>query len=407
MYPKRFLTDIRKGNVEGRTQQELQWQIQNTQHLEGLKILAGAVMHDLNNLLTTIIGNTDIILHYPAEEQQIPMNLRRIMEAARTASKLTYQMLSYVGKDDMVFDTLNLKSIIIETERMLRLTPEKRSILQFDLDDIPVMNADVSQIIRLVMNMMINATDMPPLNRGKIGIFLKCQHMTNDELDKLYDKTGSQEGEYILLKVLDMGYGLDRETLLNMFGPFKQMEFPGKGLGMATALELVTNPHGVISIKFEQDGERSITAIFPQASSICGTLNSTEPVQVERMPGRTILLVDDIKSVLVTTAEMLEGLGHSVITARNGFEALEVFNSEEREIDCVILDLTMPEMDGATTFSLLRALKPDVPVILSSGYNRAEAFRYFGSKGFDGFLQKPYDLVILRSALEEVNKILD
>ena len=383
---------------------ELEWQIQHAQHLEGLKILAGGVGHDLNNLLMTIIGNTDLISQHTSDKLQLSKSLLRIREAAGKASELTHQLFAFIGSGNVVLETLNLKRLFIDTQRMLRLTQEKQAILQIDLDDVPMMNGDVSQIIRLIMNILINASEATCSAHGRIGISLRSQIMNREELDKLFVDWATSEGEYIVLKVFDMGCGLDRDTIINMFGPFLQAEVTAKGYGMSTALELVSNQRGVISVNFDKRGERSISACFPCTDPLKNRLTGALPQKKNKSSGKTVLIVDDDPSVLETTGEMIQGLGHSVIKANDGFEAIEIFKPMECSIDCVILDLTMPEMDGKQTFSLLQGLKPDIPVILSSGYSCSRAISDFSSKGFSGFLQKPYDIVRLSEVIESVFK---
>lgn len=396
------LIDHDEENDLSRIKLELEWQIQHTQHLEGLRILAGGIGHDLNNLLMTIVGNTDLILQHVDDKSRRTKSIGRIREAAGKASELTHQILSYIGSGSTVLEIINLKKIIVDTERMLRLPAEKMAILLFDLDDVPLIDADVSQIISLIMNMITNASGITCSKHGRVGISLKCISMVREELDELFRYSGRPEGEYIHLKVSDMGCDLDKDQITNMFGPFFQKQITGNGNRMATALELVSNQNGEISVEFDEKGERSISAYFPRADLLRDRLSSSEPVQKKAVSKRSVLLVDDNSSVLETAGEMLEGLGHSVITAKDGFEAVEIFKSAEYEVDCVILDLSMPEMDGTQTFTILRGLRPNVPVILSSGYSRADVIGNSSYKRFNGFLEKPYDIVRLQDILENV-----
>ncbi|HRW77959.1 MAG TPA: hypothetical protein P5207_04755, partial [Candidatus Sabulitectum sp.] len=154
---------------------ELEWRIQHIQHLEGLKVLTGGIANDLNNLLLTIGGNVDMVMSGPGVNDEIAERLTRIRKAVRNASSLTYQMLSYIGRGDMVMETLNLKRIISETEKMMRLAPEKRAVLEFDLDEVPPVRGDVSQIIRLVINMIANSSEITCSGSGTIGISLRHQ----------------------------------------------------------------------------------------------------------------------------------------------------------------------------------------------------------------------------------------
>lgn len=381
---------------------ELEWRIQHIQHLEGLKVLSGGIANDLNNLLMTIAGNTDLMLLRTPEEDELKRRLIRIKTAVHKASDLTFQMLSYIGKGNMVVESLNLKRVITETVKMMSLTPEKRAILEFDLQDVPAMNADVSQVIRLVMNMITNASEIVCPDHGTIGISLFSRVMNTQNLQDIYHKEDCPEGEYIFLRVFDKGCKLDRDTLQTMFGPFYQTENSGRDLGMATTLDLIRSQCGSIVVKYENDGERSVTVCFPASSTIKGTsLKSVlrEPLDLGCL---TVLVVDDDKSVLETTGEMLESMGHSALLAEDGCEAIDLIRNSLREVDCIMLDLNMPDLNGRQTFSIIREFNPNIPVILSSGFIRASATEEFRAIGMNGFLQKPYDLSGLQKALEEV-----
>lgn len=393
---------IKEYELPARDQLELEWRIQHIQHLEGLKVLSGGIANDLNNLLMTIAGNADLISAKNAEEDELKDRLKRIKTAVEKASDLTFQMLSYIGKGDMVVESLNLKRVITETEKMMCLSPEKRAILEFDLKDVPAMNADVSQIIRLVMNMITNASEVTCAENGTIGISLSSWRMEKKELQKLYEREDCPVGEYIFLRVYDRGCFLDRDTLNNMFGPFFHTEHSGRGLGMATTLELIRNQCGAIVVKWEENGERSVTACFPSSSTVKGSSFLPASVRNESIGSKTVLVVDDDSSVLSTAGEMLEIMGHTPLLAADGCEAVELLRNSIREIDCVMLDLNMPDLNGRQTFSILRRLRADLPVILSSGYIRAEATEEYKAIGINGFLQKPYDLSGLQNALEDI-----
>lgn len=388
--------------VQARDRLELEWRIQHIQHLEGLKVLSGGIANDLNNLLMTIAGNTDIMLLKTPEEIELKERLRRIKAAVHKASGLTFQMLSYIGKGDMIVESLNLKRVVRETLKMMLLTPEKRAILEFDLEDVPAMKADVSQVIRLVMNMITNASEIVCPDHGTIGISLYSRVMDRESLRDLYEKEDCPEGEYIFLKVFDKGCKVDRDTLATMFGPFYHTEIPGRGLGMAATLELIRNQCGSIEVTYEEDGERSVTACFPTSITIKGNSLNADVGEAVHMRQLTVLVVDDDKDVLKTTGDILKMMGHNPILVEDGCRAIELLRNSAREVDCVMLDLNMPDLNGKQTFSILREFKPDLPVILSSGFLRASLTEEFKSIGMNGFLQKPYDISGLQRVLEEV-----
>lgn len=398
--------EVNSGNsefeVQARDRLELEWRIQHIQHLEGLKVLSGGIANDLNNLLMTIAGNTDLMLLKTPEENELKERLQRIKTAVHKASGLTFQMLSYIGKGNMIIESLNLKRVITETLKLMSLTPEKRAILEFDLQDVPAMNADVSQVIRLVMNMITNASEIVCPDRGTIGISLYSREMNRDNLRELYEREDCPEGEYIFLKVFDKGCKLDRDTLATMFGPFYHTEHSGKGLGMATILELIRKQCGSIQVTYEKEGERSVVACFPASITVKGKSLNSGAGEAVNMRQLTILVVDDDKEVLKTTGDMLEAMGHMALLVEDGCRAIELLRSSAREVDCVMLDLNMPDLNGRQTFSILREFDRDLPVILSSGFLRASATDEFKAIGMNGFLQKPYDFSGLQRVLEEV-----
>jgi len=397
-----FNGEISEFEVTARDRLELEWRIQHIQHLEGLKVLSGGIANDLNNLLMTIAGNTDLMLLRTPEAEELKERLARIKTAVHKASGLTFQMLSYIGKGDMVVESLNLKRVITETSKMMSLPPEKRAILEFDLKDVPAMNADVSQVIRLVMNMITNASEVVCPDHGTIGVSLYSRRMDGATLREIYDREDCPEGEYIFLKVFDKGCNLDKDTLTTMFGPFYQTEGSGRGLGMAMTLELVRNQCGSIQVVYEKEGERSVTACFPATSTIKGNSINSGAAGTANLRKLIVLVVDDDKAVLETTGEMLQCMGHTALLVEDGCSAIELLRNSVREVDCVMLDLNMPDLNGRQTFSILREFNPELPVILSSGFIRASATDEFKAIGMNGFLQKPYDFSGLQKVLEEV-----
>ncbi len=375
--------------VAPRESLELEWRIQHIQHLEGLKVLTGGIANDLNNLLLTIGGNVDMMLSGPGVDDETAERLARIRKAVRNASSLTFRMLSYIGRGDMVMETLNLKRIISETEKMMRLAPEKRAVLEFDLNEVPPVRGDVSQIIRLVINMIANSSEITCSGSGTIGISLRHQ----------------EEGR-IQIEVRDRGCGLDRDALYTIFGSCFHTGDSGRGLGMADALELIRNNRGSIEVNYPCRGEGSVTVSFPAAPELdspedeCGTDPGVSP-------GSVIMVVDDDPWVLDTVEEMLNSIGHRVLRASDGCRAVELMRNAAVKIDCAILDLNMPDLNGRQTFSILREMDPGLPVILSSGFIGAEDTRELKEIGIDGFLQKPFDILGLSRVLNSLLKGID
>lgn len=371
--------------VAPRESLELEWRIQHIQHLEGLKVLTGGIANDLNNLLLTIGGNADIIMSSPGIGEETRSRLSRIRKAVRNASSLTFQMLSYIGRGDMVMENLNLKRIISETEKMMRLAPEKRAVLEFDLDEVPPVRGDVSQMIRLVINMIANSSEITCSGTGTIGISLYHQ----------------EEAGRVVIEVRDRGCGLDRDTLNTLFGSCFHTGDSGRGLGMAGALELIQNNLGSIEVDYPRRGEGSVTVSFPVSPEHDPSENECR-AEPGASPGSVIMVVDDDPWVLDTVEEMLASMGHRVLRASDGCRAVELMRNAAVRIDCAILDLNMPDLNGRQTFSILREMDPGLPVILSSGFIGAEDTRELSDIGIGGFLQKPFDIQGLGRVLHTV-----
>lgn len=373
--------------VAPRESLELEWRIQHIQHLEGLKVLTGGIANDLNNLLLTIGGNVDMVMSGPGVNDEIAERLTRIRKAVRNASSLTFQMLSYIGRGDMVMETLNLKRIISETEKMMRLAPEKRAVLEFDLDEVPPVRGDVSQIIRLVINMIANSSEITCSGSGTIGILLRCQ----------------EESGMVQIQVRDRGCGLDRDTLNTIFGSCFHTGDSGRGLGMADALELIRNNLGSIEVDYPCRGEGSVTVSFPVSAE--HDPPEEEGIYEQRAStGSVIMVVDDDPWVLDTVEEMLNSMGYRVLRASDGCQAVDLMRNAALQIDCAILDLNMPDLNGRQTFSILREMDPGLPVILSSGFIGAEDTRELRDIGIGGFLQKPFDIKGLGRVLQSLLK---
>ena len=371
--------------VAPRESLELEWRIQHIQHLEGLKVLTGGIANDLNNLLLTIGGNADIIMSAPGIGEETRSRLSRIRKAVRNASSLTFQMLSYIGRGDMVMENLNLKRIISETEKMMRLAPEKRAVLEFDLDEVPPVRGDVSQMIRLVINMIANSSEITCSGTGTVGISLLHQ----------------EEAGRVVIEVRDRGCGLDRDTLNTLFGSCFHTGDSGRGLGMAGALELIRNNLGSIEVDYPRRGEGSVTVSFPVSPEHDPSENECR-AEPGASPGSVIMVVDDDPWVLDTVEEMLASMGHRVLRASDGCRAVELMRNAAVKIDCAILDLNMPDLNGRQTFSILREMDPGLQVILSSGFIGAEDTRELSDIGIGGFLQKPFDIQGLGRVLHTV-----
>ncbi|MDD5285490.1 MAG: response regulator, partial [Desulfuromonadaceae bacterium] len=394
-------TDIteRKRSEEERLNMERQ--LLHAQKLESLGVLAGGIAHDFNNILTSIIGNADLALMRLNKESPAVENLHKIEQAAVRAADLARQMLAYSGKGKFVVESINLNFLLKEMLHMLEVSISKNSVLRLNLHTpLPLVEADATQIRQIIMNLVINASEAIGEKSGVIAITTGCMDCDHGYLKDVWLDENITEGLYVYLEIADTGCGMDKETLSRLFDPFFTTKFTGRGLGMSAVLGIVRGHRGAIKVYSEQDNGTSFKVLFP-ASSRPAELFNDESERDDWKGSGTVLLVDDEETVRGIGTEMLKELGFSTITADDGREAVEIFNSTP-DIAFVVLDLTMPHMNGEQCFQELRRIKPDVKVIMSSGFSENEVTQKFVGKGLAGFIQKPYKLSALKETIRGI-----
>lgn len=377
---------------------KLEKQLLHAQKLESLGVLAGGIAHDFNNILTAIVGNADLALLRLNPESPVLENLQRIEKAASRASDLAKQMLAYSGKGKFIIEAIDFNRLVEEMGHMLEVSISKKAIIRYNLArPLPHVEADPTQIRQIVMNLVINASEAIGDKSGVIAVSTGCL-----ECDQRYFKDAwldehLPEGLYVFLEVVDTGCGMDRETVGRIFDPFFTTKFTGRGLGMAAVLGIVRGHRGAIKVYSEPGRGTTFKVLFP-ASDRPAELFKDGSVEGEWRGSGVALLVDDEETVRAIGAEMLRELGFSVVTAADGDEALEIFRTTGN-IGLVILDLTMPHMDGEQCFMALRQMDPNVRIIMSSGFSEHEVTQKFAGKGLAGFVQKPYKVSALRDVL--------
>ena len=379
----------------------MEQQLLHAQKLESLGVLAGGIAHDFNNILMSIIGNADLALMRVNRESPAVENLHRIEEAAAHAADLAKQMLAYSGKGKFVVDTIDLNILLEEMLHMLKVSISKKAVLRLNqYQPLPPVEADATQMRQIIMNLVINASEAIGDKSGVIAITTGCMDCDRSYLKNVWLDENLTDGLYVYLEIADSGCGMDSETLSKLFDPFFTTKFTGRGLGMAAVLGIVRGHKGAIKVYSEPGRGTTFKILLPVSGRPAETFNGTSDDNAWQGSG-TVLLVDDEETIRGIGAEMLKELGFTVATAADGREAVEIFKSTP-DISFVILDLTMPHMDGEQCFRELRQLKPDVKVIMSSGYNEQEVTQKFIGKGLAGFIQKPYRLSTLKEAIRGV-----
>jgi CheY-like chemotaxis protein len=307
-------------------------------------------------------------------------------------------MLAYSGKGKFVTENINLNQLLEEMLHMLEVSISKKAILRLNLTSpLPAVEADITQMRQIIMNLVINASEAIGDKSGVIAITTGYMDCGRDYLKDVWLDENLSDGLYVYLEIADTGCGMDKKTLAKIFDPFFTTKFTGRGLGMAAVLGIVRGHKGAIKIYSEPDKGTSFKILLPVSDRPAEIFNNESLKDDWRGEG-TVLLVDDEETVRGIGTEMLKELGFTPLTANDGREAIEIFKNTP-DIAFVILDLTMPHMDGEQCFRELKQLKPDVKVIMSSGYNEQEVTQKFIGKGLAGFIQKPYKLSVFREAI--------
>jgi PAS domain S-box-containing protein len=398
-----FIRDITERKLAEEERRKMESQIQQTQKLESLGVLAGGIAHDFNNLLMAILGNIDLALLELTPSSPARGNLLEAAKASQRAADLCRQMLAYSGRGRFTSELLNLNEIIEDVGHMLEVSISKKAILRFNYaSGLSSIEADATQVRQIIMNLVINASDAIGEKSGVISLSTGMMDCDRSYLSETWLNEKLPEGQYVYLEVADTGCGMDQKTLPKIFDPFFTTKFTGRGLGLAAVLGIVRGHKSAIKVYSEKGRGTTFKILFPAGEGIAEHANWTHVNGKEWRGSGTILLADDEETIRTLGRRMLERMGFSVLTATNGREVLDIFGDHADEITCIILDLTMPHMDGEEAYRELRRARKDVRVILSSGYNEQEITQRFAGKGLAGFIQKPYQTADLAAKLKEI-----
>jgi len=380
--------------------ERLQGQLREAQKLESIGSLAGDIAHDFNDLLVTIRGSAELALDALPTGAAARDDISEVMTAALSASELCRQMLAYSGEASLILDQLELSSVVRGMSRMLDVSLSKKATVEFDLaPDLPSIDADPAQMQQVVLNLALNASEALGDDPGVIAITTNLSRCTPETFAEAYPPD-LPAGEYLTLVVRDTGPGMNTRTREQLFDPFFSGKATGRGMGMAAVLGIVRAHRGAIRVDSEPGRGTTVIVWLPRGSEheVEETAPPPERLETQRP---TVLIVDDNDGVRRTARRVLSRRGFEVLEAPNGRVALEVI-AEHSDTDCVILDITMPEMDGMETYRELMKIHPDMPVIMTSGYHTYEKIERTGDLPV-AFVQKPFDV---RTLVDAVNKAL-
>jgi two-component system cell cycle sensor histidine kinase/response regulator CckA len=367
--------------------------------------MAGGVAHDFNNLLTAILGNASLLAE---TAQDVDRSIARdIVMAAERAADLTMQMLAFSGKGRFVIDVFDLNALVLQNLTLLRASLSRNVSVQLELNREPsFVEADRAQIQQVIMNLLINASEAIGDRPGEVAIRTTIIERSESRFSA-QTQAVIPPGRYAVLEVRDNGGGMAPETVKRIFDPFFTTKFTGRGLGLAAALGILRGHGGDVEVISQPGLGTSFRIFLPASARASSAEKEPDSEALLRSSGQTVLVVDDELTVRNTATMALERRGFRVLVASNGAEALDVLRSEP-SISLVLLDLTMPVMTGEQAIPLIKAMKPGLPIILSSGFGETEISGRFASSGIADFLQKPYSIAGIVSkvmrVLQEANR---
>jgi signal transduction histidine kinase/ActR/RegA family two-component response regulator len=383
---------------------ELEDQLHQAAKMEALGVLAGGVAHDFNNMLVTVLGNAEIAMATVPKDDETQKMLKDIVTASRSATELCNQMLAYAGRGVMTPQSLECNAMIKELGGLLQVAISKKASLEYDLSDAPlIVEGDKSQLGQVFMNLITNASEALMTETGQVLISTGLSHYDTVDLEAFQIGNAQTAGSYVWLKVSDTGCGMDAETQAKIFDPFFTTKFTGRGLGMAAVRGIVLRHKGHIQITTEPSSGTTFTVLLPSTTPQGLEVNPEEKA-APKSRSKRIMIVDDEPQVRKTLDRLLSMSGFEVVQAKGGREAIDVFRSENQAIDCVLLDLSMPDLAGEETFRELKKIRPDVRVVLNSGYAEQEILDRIKGAGFAGLLHKPTPMNVLLETLQEVTK---
>ncbi len=364
--------------------------IRQKQRLESTGLLAGGVAHDFNNLLTGVLGSASLLLEELPPTGYNSELVKGIVDAAERAAHLTRQMLAYAGKGSFIIQKLNLGEHIREIADLIHAAIPKKITVDIDISEqAPWIEADPGHLQQIAMNLVINAAEAIGADRpGVIRIRSRVETVTASSAGQFIPERPGP-GRYAVLDVQDDGAGMDEELAARIFDPFFSTKFTGRGLGLSAVLGIVRSHGGAITLQSEP-GRGSTFCVFLPSVAAPQVTSGDVPEHVSEWSPGAVLIIDDEEIVRRTAAQTLQHFGYTALTAADGSEGLEMLRQRRGEIDAVLLDLTMPVMDGLEALRHMERIAPDVPVILSSGYEEGEATERFSGRKLAGFIQKPY-----------------
>jgi len=397
----RAIRDLTERVVTERRQRDLERELQRSQALQSLAVMAGGVAHDFNNLLCGVVGNAEIARRKLPSDAPPALSrcLSEILTFAGEAAQLSKQMLAYAGRRSLAIQALDLNAELSAALRLLHATVEAKARLVLELGAaLPSVGADRLQLRQVATNLIFNALDAMEGKRGTVTLRTEAVRLDASHSDTY----GLSAGAYVKVTVSDTGVGIHPEAREHLFEPFFSTKGAGRGMGLAAAAGIVRAHRGWIGVDATSTRGTSLGFLLPVSHDAVAHQTSSPASLQAATTARSILLIDDEPAVRLVTGKMLSELGHQVVTADSGRRGLELLEQRPDAIDLVVLDLTMPEQSGEQTLVQLRGVRSTIPVVITSGFQAEDASTLLQMPNVVGFLDKPHTMTSLEMLLASV-----
>jgi len=380
--------DITKQKEAEADKEELEKRLQHAQKMEAVGTLAGGIAHDFNNILTAILGYGEMVLEELPKDSSLSRNQQQVVRAGNRAKSLVQQILAFSRRTDIDKKPTQIVLIVQEAIKLLHATIPTSVEIREDIEDCGVVFADASQLHQIIMNLCTNAYQAMGSQKGLLGISL--HPVTIEEDDRKVHSFDLTPGQYARLEVSDSGQGMDKETLSKIFDPYFTTKDTGKGtgLGLAVVHGLVKSFAGHVSVYSELDRGTRFCVYLPivEKDPDSETVDATEPCPTGN---EKILIVDDEDIIMGMEQQMLEGLGYRVEAFSSATDAWQAFHDAPQQFDLIITDMTMPDMTGADLTRKIKAIRPDIPIILCTGFSELINDEKATALGVCKYLTKP------------------
>jgi signal transduction histidine kinase/CheY-like chemotaxis protein len=395
---KALTEEIEKNKAIQKELREKDKKLLYAQKMEAVGTLAGGIAHDFNNLLMCVQGNISLVLLSLDSAHTHYDKIKNIEDQVKSGVSLTRQLLNFAVQREQEFSPVDLNEIISKTVSMFART-RKEIAIQKQLDsDLGLVSADRGQIEQVLLNLYVNASQAMP-GGGQLTLTTESISLAPEEARLFF----VDDGLYAKVSVTDTGVGMDEKTRERIFDPFFTTKEMGRGygLGLTSVYGIIKGHHGFVDVQSRKGKGSTFLFYLPKTAGVLAQ-QETQPKEAILRGRETVLFVDDEQTIIEVMQDILEALGYRVLAANSGEEAVNIYHSMKGKIDLVILDVIMPGMGGMETFEAIKAIDPDVKVILSSGYSVNHIAKEIMDRGCRAFIQKPFNIETISKKVRDV-----